>query len=346
MARQAEGPWFRASKGTWYATLNGKKVSLKVKGEENEAAATKAWHKLMAGDNTPSLKSHPKVEQPVVADVTVKDVADSFLVAKKGVVKETTHYVYGCLLKHITSTFGGLKASALKVADVTRWLHALPVGVNTRSDIAGILTSMFKWAEGEGIVSDNPVKGLKRPARKSRGAKAVVTEAAHKKLMKVASPALRHLLTMLRETGARPSELARLTAQDVDFANNVAVLTEHKTAVYGKSRLIVLTPKAMSVLKGLVCKTAEGPLLRNERGKPWKKDSIVLAMRRASERAGVKAIAYGYRHALATDALAKGIPEATVAALLGHSSTAMLFKHYGHLTSRTAILKKAAARIR
>ena len=32
MARQIEGPWYRASKGTWYATADGKSVSLGVKG--------------------------------------------------------------------------------------------------------------------------------------------------------------------------------------------------------------------------------------------------------------------------------------------------------------------------
>jgi len=89
-----------------------------------------------------------------------------------------------------------------------------------------------------------------------------------------------------------------------------------------------------------------GPLLRNSWGNPWDKDAIGHAMRRASKKAKVKGIAYGYRHGFATDALAKGIPDATVAALLGHSSTAMLHKHYSHLTSRTAVLKEAVDRIR
>ena len=41
-------PWYRASKGTWYCTLNGKKVSLGVRGLKNSRAAREAWHKLMA----------------------------------------------------------------------------------------------------------------------------------------------------------------------------------------------------------------------------------------------------------------------------------------------------------
>jgi integrase len=60
----------------------------------------------------------------------------------------------------------------------------------------------------------------------------------------------------------------------------------------------------------------------------------------------VTATAYGYRHTYATSALAKGVPDATVAALLGHSSTAMLHRHYSHLTSQAKVLRNAAALVR
>ena len=63
-------------------------------------------------------------------------------------------------------------------------------------------------------------------------------------------------------------------------------------------------------------------------------------------RAGLKAIAYGYRHTFATDALARGVPDAQVAELLGHSGTAMLHKHYSHLTARSQVLRDALGRVR
>jgi integrase len=59
-----------------------------------------------------------------------------------------------------------------------------------------------------------------------------------------------------------------------------------------------------------------------------------------------KLIPYGYRHGLATDALANGVPDAQVAELLGHSGTAMLHKHYSHLTARTQVLQAALGRVR
>ena len=54
----------------------------------------------------------------------------------------------------------------------------------------------------------------------------------------------------------------------------------------------------------------------------------------------------GYWHSFAIDVLANGVPDATVAALLGHSSTAMLHKHYSHLTARADVLRKAASMVR
>ena len=55
---------------------------------------------------------------------------------------------------------------------------------------------------------------------------------------------------------------------------------------------------------------------------------------------------YGYRHTYGTNTLAKGVPDATVAALLGHSSTSMLHKHYSHLTSQAGVLRNASALVR
>jgi integrase len=133
----------------------------------------------------------------------------------------------------------------------------------------------------------------------------------------------------------------------VDFANGVAILNQHKTAHHtGKPRIIILSPKAVELLKVEAEAHPEGALLRNGNGQPWKKDGIVLAMRRASERAGVKATAYGYRHTFATAALVKGVPDAHVAALLGHTTTAMLHKHYSHLTSQAQTLREALAKAR
>ena len=104
---------------------------------------------------------------------------------------------------------------------------------------------------------------------------------------------------------------------------------------------------AIAILNEQRAKFTTGSLLRSRKGVPWRARSITYAMQKLRKRAGVKsAIAYGYRHGFATDALAKGVPDATVAALLGHTSTAVLHANYSHLTSRARTLREAAGVVR
>jgi hypothetical protein len=216
MARKSVGPWFWQAKGGWFVWHEGRRFNLKVKGEENEPLAVKAWHRLMAGDtaspgnNPPPPTANPPTPKPEAqpsskVELTVANVIAAFLAAKKGTIKSSTHLVYECLLAHVTDAFGATKAESLKALEISRWLSVLAVGINTRCDIGSTLASAFKWAEVENIITSNPLKGLKRPSRKSRGSKSVVSEDAHKKLLETASPALCVLLTLLYETGARPS---------------------------------------------------------------------------------------------------------------------------------------------
>jgi integrase len=276
----------------------------------------------------------------------VKAVADAFLSDVRSRARKNTHGVYGYLLGKVTNAYGEQPATSLTVKHFLPWVHALPVSRSTRADVARVTATAFRWAEAEALIPANPLKGMRRPTGESRGAKAVVTADTHAALLTVAHSTFGTLLTLLWETGARPSELSRLTAANVDLANGVAVLMDHKTAeATGRPRLIALTPNAVAVLKALAEARPQGPLLRTRRGEPWTKDRIARVMSRACKAAKVKATAYGYRHGYATQALIRGLPDATVAALLGHSSTTMLHKHYSHLTAQARAMREAAAKV-
>jgi integrase len=361
MARSSVGPWFYKAKNVWCIEHFGKRISLKVKGIDNEAEAIRAWHRFQA-DGVPTLPTITQkiatVSVPVptveVQRATVKTIADAFTAAKLGTIQADTHYHYRCLLKRVTAKFGKDTAEELKPGDFLAWLNTVKgksgktFSASHRSDIAGVLMTAYRWAELEGkLIMANPLKSMKKPAGESRGSKSVITPETHRKIMKAVSPELRDLLTVLHSTGARPSEITRLQAVDVDFANGIATLVEHKTAgKTGKPRHIILPPDALAILKRRAKVQPLGALLKNPNGSDWKKDTIVQAMRRASKRAGVKVTAYDFRHTFATDCLSAGTPDAVVSALLGHTGTAMLHRHYSHLTSQTAILKAAAARVR
>lgn len=359
MARQALGPWYRSSKATWYANVNGKNVSLKVRGEGNALAAKKAWHWLMAnclGEGEPqplaiaSAQSKPQqsLQPDALAKITtVGTIIRRYLSEAESRVKTSTVKVIRGRLNPMLEHFDSVDASAFDDDSVRQWLRARKhLSQSSRHGIIGSIRACWAWALRRGLVQANPMIYLERPACLSRGAKAIISPEAHARLVQSASPAFRPFLILLHETGARPCELAMLTANEVDFANGVGILQQHKTDASGKPRIIMLTELAVSILRNELAKrepNAQGPILRNAKGTAWRRESIAVAMRNAATKAKVKATAYGYRHTFATDALAQGVPEAFVAALLGHSGTTMLHKHYSHLGSNASALRAALA---
>lgn len=332
-------PWFRESKQTWYCTLDGRKCSLGVKGRENEAEAVKSWHKVMSG--LQEAKAKPKPE-PSVAEVLTAFLAD---VEGRG-VKPNTIRAYRYFLLPFSEKHGKVKASALTTTVAERYARKPEWSDTSRNDFLGAIATAFKWAERARVITTTPLAGLKRPPKQSRGAEAVIGPDDHERLLAAARKPFKPFLRLLHLTGARPGEVAAITAENFDADNAVVRLKEHKTAYKGKSRTIYLCAEAVALLLEQKSLYGSGVLLRNSLGKPWRGGSIVDAMAATRKRAGVKGTAYGYRHAFATDALANGVPDAHVAELLGHSGTTMLHKHYSHLGAKADTMREAVGKVR
>jgi integrase/recombinase XerC len=336
MPRPAK-PWFRASANAWYFTLNGRKVSLGVSGRKNKREAVKAWHRLIS--DGPKPKPEPR------ADATVKEVIDGFLADAEGRVSPECLRNYRKHLLPFAKRYGSRPAEALTVAEAEGYSRKPEWSLSYRNGFIGSLVSAYRWAERGQVISRNPLVGIRKPPKASRGMKALVSADDHARLVACADPLFRAFLELLWLTGARPGEIAALRAEEIDYAQGVAVLTEHKTAHLGKSRILFLCPEALAVLRGL--DVNEGLFFPGENGQRLTAQAIGCRLRRLCVKAGVRhCIAYGYRHAFATDALAKGVPDAQVAALMGHSGTAMLHRHYSHLTGRSQALREALGRVR
>jgi hypothetical protein len=140
MARPSK-PWFRASKNTWYITLDGKKVSLGVQGEENKAAALKAWHNLMAnGKPTPE----PKVEAK--AEITVAELLTAFLADAEGRLKPGTVQVYKGWLRPFSEQHGNVKADTLTPALAEAYSRKPRWTQSSRHSFLASLSVAFRWA--------------------------------------------------------------------------------------------------------------------------------------------------------------------------------------------------------
>jgi integrase len=347
MARPSK-PWFRASKNAWYVKVNGKMTPLGVKGEENEADAVTAWHRLMGGvEPTPQPRAIAPAQPAVKAEPTVAEIIGLFLADAESRVKAKTLAWYRDFLGPFAEQHGTLAASALAPTTAEAYSRKAEWSPSTRHDFLGTLASAFKWAERARLIDRTPLLGLRRPVKASRGAEALVTPEEHARLCEAATPWFRLFLIVAYSTGARPGEVAAITAANFDAEAGLVRLKDHKTAHKGKARVLYLTPEIVALLMRQRDRYPTGPLLRNRNGKPWNCWAIVKAMEVTRERAGIPhAVTYGLRHSFATDALANGVPDAQVAELLGHSGTAMLHKHYSHLGARSQVLREALGKVR
>jgi integrase len=154
-------------------------------------------------------------------------------------------------------------------------------------------------------------------------------------------------LYALSVTGARPGEVARVTAADVDLGLGIWRLAKHKTAKRtGKPRIIVLTPPLRKLTARLVSDHPTGPLFPNTRGKEFSRQAIRCRFRRIRQKLGLgpSVVAYTLRHTWVTDALVRGEAPLVVAELAGHRGLRMIENHYNHLAQKIEHLREAAIR--
>src|SRR5437868_6444495 len=106
-------PWFRSSANTWYATVNGRKVSLGVRGEENRKQAITAWHRLMGGLPLETPQQTPEPPQAAPQPTPPKQepgqslpaLVAAFLVDAEQRIKPESHRGYVKFLNPFAAAF-------------------------------------------------------------------------------------------------------------------------------------------------------------------------------------------------------------------------------------------------
>jgi hypothetical protein len=219
--RQKRGlPWFRDFDGCWYATINGVRHKL-AKGEGNKEEALKEWHRLSLLANAEQSKE-----------------ANPCWVIFEHYLDHVQRHHSSCYSRY-RETFqsfkdhhGDLRVNGLTVRQVHAWLDAHPNwGDSTRSLVVAVICSALNWAAKpeQGLLDQNPIRGMKRPSIRSRGAEAVIDPEDFRQLYETVNDRMKEVLLFLRQTGTRPVNLTRITAETVDWANRCVRLTVHKT---------------------------------------------------------------------------------------------------------------------
>ena len=336
MATQPQ-PWYRASKDAWFVQHRGKQVRL-AKGEGAQPEAMKAFYKLMAGEVPQEARN---------GEITVARLCDLFLEWSKTHHEPATYSWHRTYLDQFCNcrNAGRAKVSAIRPFDVTRWLDDHPEWTGAARSAVQIVKRAFSWGEQQGLIAANPIRKLKVPAGRSRERFLSAGE-RQEILAAVNDPAFRNFLIAVQESGCRPSEVARVTGEQVDLELGIWTFAKHKTAKKTKSvRTVYLSPVLFELTKKLMDQNPSGPLFRNARGQAFTRNAIVCRFRRLQEKLphlGRVQVSL-YRHSYITDALEKGVPVAQVATLVGHTSTEMIMRKYSKLSQRVAHMREAAA---
>ena len=147
------------------------------------------------------------------------------------------------------------------------------------------------------------------------------------RLINACEPDFRLLVQAALQTGARYSELARLTVRDFNADGGTIHIAQSKS---GKRRDIVLADEGRAFFAELTaCRAGNEPMFRRQ----WGPSHQIRLMREAVAAAKIEpGISFhGLRHTWASLAVMNGMPLMVVARNLGHADTRMVEMHYGHL---------------
>ncbi len=151
------------------------------------------------------------------------------------------------------------------------------------------------------------------------------------RLLNACEPDFRMLVRGALETGARYKELTRMRAGDFHPDGPSVLVQPGKT---GRARQVPLDADGAAFSAALTAgRPGTAPMFLRADGQPWATDLEARRMRLVSERAGVRPAVnfHSLRHAYASLRIMNGAPLAVVAQALGHSTTRMVERHYGHL---------------
>jgi integrase len=163
------------------------------------------------------------------------------------------------------------------------------------------------------------------------------------RLLDAADPAFRRLVRGALETGARYGELR--AARVGDYARGKLHIPRSKS---GKARDAVLSENAIAFFDTMTAgRDRNAPMFVKGNGAPWGPSEQTRQMIAACKRAELPPVGFhALRHTYASHAVMRGMPLMVLARNLGHASTVMIERHYGHLSESYVdeIIKQTAPR--
>lgn len=210
---------------------------------------------------------------------------------------------------------------------------AMPVKPVTTRGRLSVLRTVLRWCAEKDLMSPVAFPRLP-PAHYEKIIPPTPEELAA--MMAVAAPHIVRVIVLGAQMGVRvgPSEMFRLTWNDVDFSRRVLRVHGARKNPNAPWREVPIRESLLPLLEAWREEDAarDVPYLVSYCGKPLSRH-IENGWKYALRRAGItrRIRPYDLRHAFATELIAAGVDIGTVAKLMGHSTPTMLLTHYQYV---------------
>lgn len=320
MARVGKMYWVTRL-GCFYCKVGGKQVRLSPEKED----ARQLYARILA--------KHGSIRVPTVRDVVAiylgKVHLEPSTIAKKKRVLDT-----------LIEMYGDLEARELSASDIDLWVDRYYPNVNstTKRDRIAEPQAAWRFAAETGLIPANRIACVRKPTASQRE-HFIPKSDWDRYLAACPNRKFRLLVEFGLYTGARAQEAVILTSDD--WGGDRFTLPKARAKGRRRGRLIMVPARLRPAIEREI-EDHDGIVFRNTRGEPWNKNSLNCSMRRMKEKLGDPELCFtSLRHSFATAKVAAGVPLETVAKLMGHSSTKMVYERYARF-AKTDVLANAA----
>ncbi len=299
-----------------------------------------------------------------LCDLYWADAESGRLMTRRRAPKKTSTLLSdrGRIEKHIKLLLGSMKVAAVTSEDIENFMQAVAEGktaarhktarkrglsnvrggVGTASRTVGLLGAIFTYAVRHKMRSDNPVRGIQRPAdgrrerRLSDDDYSALGDALRRAEIEGVWPPAVGAARFLALTGWRSGEVLALRWQEIDLTRRTATLADTKT---GRS-MRPLSHAACKIAQGLGRRSNTALVFPSTRG-----TGTMAGFRKLWDRIAklgnlpTDVTPHVLRHSFASLAADLGYSEPTIGALVGHKGQTVTSRY---IHSADAVLLAAA----
>ncbi len=327
---KARGLCLRVTSGkkTWSFVYRAK-GSLRLRrytiGDYPAWSLSKAREKALALRQQVQDGSDPVVETKLRRDaLTVAGLVDRFI-EKYAKARLRSWKDYNAVLQRdLVPALGERPAREVTRTEVADLLDRVAVRAPVLANrLQNTISSVFSWALSEGLVTTNPVTGLRKRTQETPKERVLSDKEIQRfwQATEGASAAFRDTLRLILLTGQRPGECAGVRAEEVDLAASLWTIPASRT----KNKIehtIPLVGQALEIVQRLAESRESGPLIVTPRGKELTSQNLAKAMEALREGVFSETVTpHDLRRTAATLLGRLDIDQMTIARVLNHAST-------------------------